>query len=112
MIFFVSRTQQLNLSRMDGCVETNAEETYNKMNEAMIQFETRLFRKDHKSYYSAEDINILDEYRTVANVGLLEKVSKRSELVAIDVSKAYTTAFTKTNENIPLFNEFDVWEKI
>ena len=42
----------------------------------MIQFETRLFRKDHKSYYSPEDINILDEYRTVANVGLLEKIPK------------------------------------
>ena len=76
---FVIRTQQLNLSEIDGCVETNAEETYKKMNEAIVQFETRLFRKDHKSYYSAEDINILDEYRTVANVGLLEKVAERSE---------------------------------
>jgi hypothetical protein len=90
-------------------VETNTEDTYNKMNEAMVQFETRLFRKDHKSYYSTEDINILDEYRTVANAGLLEKLPKRSELVEIDVSKAYTRAFMNI-EQIPVFNEFDVWE--
>jgi hypothetical protein len=106
---FVIRSQQLNLSEIDGCVETNTEDTYNKMNEAMVQFETRLFRKDHKSYYSTEDINILDEYRTVANAGLLEKLPKRSELVEIDVSKAYTRAFMNI-EQIPVFNEFDVWE--
>ena len=76
----------------------------------MVQFETRLFRKDHKSYYSPEDINILDEYITVANVGLLEKVAKRSELVEIDVSKAYTGAFMKI-VNVPIFNEFDIWGK-
>ena len=108
-IIFVIKSQQLNLSAIDGCVETNTEDTYNKMNEAMIQFETRLFRKDHKSYYSPEDINILDEYRTVANVGLLEQIQKRSELVEIDVSKAYTRAFMNI-EQIPVFNEFDVWE--
>jgi len=108
-ITFVIKSQQLNLSDIDGCVETNTEDTYNRMNEAMIEFETRLFRKDHKSYYSSEDVNVLDEYRSVANVGLLEKLPKRSELVEIDVSKAYTRAFMNI-EQIPVFNEFDVWE--
>jgi hypothetical protein len=46
------------------------------MNTAMVDFNKKLFKASHKSYYTQEDINILDEYRTIANTGMLSKKPK------------------------------------
>ena len=81
-------------------------ELYNKMSDVMFTFEMSVFKKDHKSYYSQQDINILDEFRTVANVGAILPAKEQKGMVEIDISKAYTAAFTKIR-NIPVFNEFD-----
>ena len=69
------------------------------MNQAMSEFRNRLFKAEHKSYYTQQDMDILDQYRTVANVGWLRQARPRAqtarqsvgapaqdELVEIDVS--------------------------
>ena len=76
------------------------------MSDVMFIFETSVFRNEHKSYYSQQDIDILDEFRTVANVGAIMPAEEQGGTVEIDISKAYTAAFTKIR-NIPVFNEFD-----
>ncbi|MFM7989362.1 MAG: hypothetical protein ACKPKO_59620, partial [Candidatus Fonsibacter sp.] len=77
---------------------------------------------DHRTYYKTQYIEILDECKTVANVGWLHNfvgvsLSKKhrppvvhtSNLADIDMSKAYTSAFTKMRA-IPVFNEFNTWQ--
>ena len=75
------------------------------MNEAMTQYNKSLFKKEPKSYYTEQDIDVLDEYRTVVNVGQILDVDD-NDMVEIDVSKAFTKAFSKITK-IPIFNEFD-----
>jgi len=77
------------------------------MNEAMTTFNNRLFRQEHKSFYTQEDVDILDEYRTFANVGWLRAKPKGlKDLVEIDRNKAFTAAFSEITQ-VPVFNEFD-----
>ena len=64
-----------------------------------------MFRTSHKAYYINLDIDILNEYRTVANSGVLSQMPKKP-MVEIDVGKAYTSALMKITR-IPIFNEFD-----
>jgi hypothetical protein len=104
-------------------LDIEQEGVYNKTNEASTDLGNKLFRKDHKGYYNQDDINILDEYRTIPNVGVITdinafngrlkrkdpKISER-DLVEIDISKAHTAAFSKIKQ-IPIFNEFDIWRK-
>ena len=49
---------------------------------------------------------ILDEYRTSANVGMITEVINHSNMIELDISKAFTSAFLKI-KTIPIFNEFD-----
>ena len=72
----------------------------------MFNFETSVFKNAQKSYYSQQDVDILDEFRTVANVGAILPAKEQMGTVEIDISKAYTAAFTKIR-NIPVFIEFD-----
>ena len=76
------------------------------------EFSSKVLRGDFKSYYADRDVRIFREYRSKARYGILDKKEKRKyqELVEIDVTKAYTSAFEKINE-IPVFNEFDIWKK-
>ena len=76
------------------------------MRDVMFNFEMSVFRKEHKSYYSQQDIDILDEFRMVANVRAALPAKEQAGTVEIDISKSYTAAFTKIR-NIPAFNEFD-----
>ena len=91
---------------IDGIIEVSNEATYNKMNDAMVNFRMSIFKNEQKSYYSTHDVNILDEFRTVANVGWMEPVKSKSTLLEIDISKAYTAAIAKI-KSVPVFNEFD-----
>jgi len=52
------------------------------------------------------------DYRSKARYGILDMKEKRKyqELVEVDITKAYTSAFDQINE-IPVFNEFDIWKK-
>ncbi|MFM7987926.1 MAG: hypothetical protein ACKPKO_52295 [Candidatus Fonsibacter sp.] len=41
----------------------------------MNKFNMRLFKLIHRSSYTRQDIDILDEYRTTANVGIIKKAA-------------------------------------
>ena len=91
------------------------------MHDAKTDFHDKLFKSEHRSYYGARDLKILDECRTVANVGWLRKFTPTSltryrrpspidkdTLAEVDISKAYTRTFMRIRA-APVFNEFDVW---
>jgi len=108
-VFFIIETQQLVKSAIDGNVVVDDEGTYNNMNRAMFELGSKLFSKSHKSYYTDEDLNILDRYRTKPICGTLEESRPSKGLIEIDISKAYTSAFSSITE-IPVFNEFDAFK--
>ena len=62
------------------------------MSVAMTKLYKQMFKSCYKSYYTKEDINLLDEYRTIANCGILSNTSKEV-LSEIDIGKAYTSGF-------------------
>jgi hypothetical protein len=51
---------------------------------------------------TAEDIAILDEYRTVVNIGMIQDLPKKTQLVEIDRTKAFTAAFMEITK-VPVF---------
>ena len=51
----------------------------------------------------------MNEYRTIANNGILIENEKNNKLIEIDMSKAYTFSFSEITE-IPVFNIFDNFE--
>ncbi len=72
------------------------------MNPAMCSFNKSLFIVGHKSFYSDIDIQILDEYRTIANTGLFNDIDDdiKHNLIEIDISKACSF---RNNSSIGLF---------
>ena len=105
--FFMIKTQQLVPDSLDGECSVSSEEVYNNMNNAMTEFNKSLFKTVHKSFYSHQDVKILDGYRTIVPTGcLLECVG---DLIEIDISKAFSAAFENIKE-IPIFNEFDIFK--
>ena len=103
-IIVLIKTQQLAPSENDGECNVPTAEIYNSMATAMNKFHGSLFKQQHMSYYSKQDVDILDEYRTVVPIGVLKDADTAK--IEIDVSKAFTFAFSKISE-IPIFNEFD-----
>ena len=93
------------------------------MHDAKTEFHYQLFRAERRSFYNPQELEILDECRTVANVGWLNTLKynpvkwrnrlympiRKADLAEIDVSKAYTGAFMRIRA-IPVFNEFDLWQ--
>ena len=77
------------------------------MNQAMSAMNGKLFLKSHLSYYTDKDLEIMDSYRTKPICGNLKQ--QCNDLIEIDVSKAYTSAFNGITE-IPIFNEFDAFK--
>ena len=107
-IYYIIRNQQL-VPDLIGSGDINVEDetVYNNMNSAMCNFRNKIFINDHKSYYSENDLEMLNEYRTVVPVGaLMEIPSAKNNIIEIDLRKAFTSAFLKIDE-IPIFNEFD-----
>jgi hypothetical protein len=99
-------SQQLVQDSLDGDVSVETENIYNKMNQAMANFNHALIKPELKSYYSKTDVDILDEYRTIVPTGRLSKINEDVDVVEIDISKAFTAAFLKIDK-APVFNEFD-----
>jgi len=102
-------SQQLLKDSLDGDICVDTIDVYNKMNEAMATFNKSLIKPEFKSYYSKTDIDVLDEYRTVVPIGRLSSFKGVEDLVEIDISKAFTSAFLKISE-VPVFNEFDYFK--
>ena len=108
---YTIKTQNLIKDSHDGCITVSSEDTYNKMNKAMFDFNKALCNPIHKSFYSDIDIKILNEARTVVALGkLCDKIDKAllNDIIEIDVSKAFTHAFLQIDE-VPVFNQFDTW---
>ena len=113
-IKYAIQTQNLLKTSCDGCIAVTDEKVYNNMNLAFFNFYSKVFNPIHKSFYNDIDIEILDEARTTVPLGLLVdmidiQMLPESELMEIDISKAFTSAFLKMNEK-PVFNQFDVWK--
>ena len=119
------KTQNLVTSSLDGTITVRTEQIYNKMSNAMHEFNKALFNPLHKSYCNEIDIQTLKECRTISQVGELNKFYKvfnqRTNkydnygfmpdiTTEIDVRKAYTHAFNQITE-IPVFNQFDIWKQ-
>ena len=108
---YAIKTQNLIKDSHDGCITVSSEDTYNKMNKAMFDFNKALCNPIHKSFYSDIDIKILNEARSVVPLGkLCDKIDKAilNNIIEIDVSKAFTNAFLQIDE-VPVFNQFDTW---
>jgi hypothetical protein len=80
------------------------------MNKALADVNKSIFKNNHKSYYSTQDVKILECYRTIVPSGVLVNCSK-CVLTEIDISKAFTYAFSSIRL-IPIFNEFRYLETL
>jgi hypothetical protein len=108
-INIIIRTQQLVTTILDGNVSIENEQTYNRMNEAMTLVHNHIFKISYKSYYSNQDIDMLDEYRTRANIGFFHRQPDNIPLIEIDRTKAYSWALQNITV-VPAFNVFDIWK--
>ena len=108
-ITYTVSTQDLSKDTIERDISTNMEDKYNRIVEAMFNFNKKLFSSSHMSQYDDVDIVILDECRTVVPLGYLEKNIDVNELVEIDRTKAFTWAFNQIT-SIPIFNAFDSWK--
>ena len=108
-ITYTVSTQDLSKDTIERDISTNMEDKYNRIVEAMFNFNKKLFSSSHMSQYDDVDIEILDECRTVVPLGYLDKNIDVNELVEIDRSKAFTWAFNQISK-IPIFNAFDSWK--
>ena len=105
---FIIETQQLRPEVIDGEIVVDNTELYNNMSEAMSRFNFDLFKIGHKSHYSVQDIQYLERYKTIVPSGFLQQCC--GECSEIDISKAFTSALANINQ-IPIFNEFDIWKR-
>ena len=65
----------------------------------MNQFNMQLFKLKHRSAYTRQDIDILDDYRTIANIGIIKQLPSHTKLVEIDITKDYTSTFINIKRN-------------
>jgi hypothetical protein len=92
---FIVKTQQLTPTEIDGMLVTDQGKVYDKIDEVFADVRQKVIKMEHKSFYNAEDMAILDACRTTANVGwLLQEPKSTCNLVEIDVTKAFTWAFS------------------
>jgi hypothetical protein len=119
---FVVRSQQMIDYAIDGMMEVEDAGVFNRMHDAKLDFYHQLFRAEHRSFYSPQDLKILDDCRTVANVGWIKSLRaqrisrydpqfmlRERDLAEIDITKAFTGAFMRITA-VPVFNEFDLWQ--
>ena len=66
-------TQDLSKDTLERDIATDTEDKYNRIADAMFNFNKKLFSSSHMSQYDDVDIEILDECRTVVPLGYLEK---------------------------------------
>jgi len=67
-----------------------------------------IFKKEHKRFYTNQDIYILDEYRSVTPTGTFCECLC-DDLVEVDITKAFSAAFSYITK-IPIFNTFDIFK--
>ena len=80
---FIVKRQHMIGWAIDGMMEVEDAGVFNRLQDAKTRFHDQLFRSEHRSYYNAQYIQILDEYETAANVGWLHS------LVGVSLSKRH-----------------------
>ncbi|MFM7982916.1 MAG: hypothetical protein ACKPKO_26690 [Candidatus Fonsibacter sp.] len=75
MYNFVIKSQYMIDWAIGEMTEVQDAAVFNNMHNAKADFHYQLFKSGHKSYYGAQDLEILDECRPVANVGWLHKLA-------------------------------------
>ena len=104
----IIKSQQMIDWAIDGMMEVQDTGVFNRLQDAKTELHYQLFKSEHKSYYNAQNIEILDECRTAANVGWLHSLVgvslsrkhrppsiPKGSLAEIDISKAYAGAFMR-----------------
>jgi hypothetical protein len=109
---FIIKDQRLRNDVADGDISTSCEEVYNNMNLAMQTFNHRVFKNNTKSYYTDLDLKILNESRTTANIGLLNKVElskindkKKQEKTQKDIYNLIDKISSLVLDQIPVFDD-------
>ena len=74
-----------------------------------LSFIRSCFQKNHKSFYSDLDVEILDESRTIVLFGSFKHLHNDVEPCSIDRRKAFSKAGSEIVK-VPVFKEFDVWK--
>ena len=69
---FIIESQQLVKSEIDGILCCDDEGVYNRCSDAKQEFKMKMLKQDHKSYYSEQDVEIMDEYHSEAPVGWIK----------------------------------------
>ena len=105
---FITRLQTIFNDRIHGDTCVSSTSVYDSMHKAHNQFHPSIFNPDHKSFYSNQDIAMLNENRTIAPSGCLRDPCSE-KLAEIDIGKAYSAAFCNIKE-VPIFTEFDIWK--
>ena len=104
-ILVMLKTQQLVPDSFDGECSVSCEAVYNHTEAVMTKVHSAIFKIYHKSFYSNQDINILDEYKSIAPSGNFCGCLC-DDLIEVDLTKAYGVAFSQITE-IPIFNIYD-----
>lgn len=107
--FIVTEQRLIKYSIKDDVKMDNIND-YDRSYNLLEKLKKKVFLREHLSYYSESDIDILDSYRTIASLGRFlnngEEFIDILKMIEIDVSKAYTFQFSKITK-IPVFNIFD-----
>ena len=61
MRLLLIKSQQLVPGEIDGSVSVSSDAVYNNMNKVFNTFNNQIFKKEHVSFYSNQDISMLDE---------------------------------------------------
>ncbi|MFM7984954.1 MAG: hypothetical protein ACKPKO_37105, partial [Candidatus Fonsibacter sp.] len=80
---FIIKSQHMIDCAIDGMMQVQYSGVFNILQDAKTEFHYQLFKSEHRSYYNAQYIEILDKYKTAANVGWLHV------LVGISPSKKH-----------------------
>ncbi|MFM7981710.1 MAG: hypothetical protein ACKPKO_20565, partial [Candidatus Fonsibacter sp.] len=59
---------------IDGMMDVQDSGVFNRLRDAKTEFHYQLFKSEHRSYYNGQNIGILYERRTAANVGWLHRL--------------------------------------
>ena len=75
----------------DGMREVEAAGGFNRLQDAKTEFHYQLFKSEQRHYYTAQDMDILDECKTAANVGWLHSI------VGVSLSKKHRPSVMHTS---------------
>lgn len=109
-ILFIIQEQRLIKYAIKENVRMDNEDEYNISYTLLEKLKANVFTRENLSYYSELDIDILNKYRTISPLGLLQELNDDDNDVEIDVSKAYTFQFSDITQ-IPIFSIFDKFVK-